>query len=210
MNYAHASDPQDIKKRLHCVLWVCFRELEVWGTLLYQSFSVLQILAQMMVFSILSIPWNLNPTSRRTGWLATVWLRALGYQMSLQIALRQSIWVPGFLILLGHLQVSLRVTVVSGTVQGTQRSTEVTHGLVLQLLICSDTSEVLGMLTWLTFSWFQSEAVREQNEIHRDPAAMWESSPLCILSCPFPGSLSITNKLEGHKKEHWARMKLFV
>lgn len=114
---------------------------------------------------------------------------------------------PGLLVLLGHLQVSFTVTVVSGTVQGTERAhTGLSYDSYL-VWIHQRSWECLG--GW-HFPGSSQEAVREQNETHRNPVAMSVSSSSCFLSGPFPSNLSITSKREGRRKKHWARMKFFV
>lgn len=104
----------------------------------------------------------------------------------------------GFLVLLGHLQVSLRVTVVRGTVQGAEKKQRVAHTGISHFWLCmsSDTAEVLGEVTWLVFSRLPLRcSQRKKNKIRKDPAAMRGSSPLRIGSCPFLNNLSISSKV---------------
>lgn len=98
-----------------------------------------------------------------------------------------------------------------GTVQGTKKKWGDGH-----TAISSYSSHVLiqqrsweCLLGW-HFPGFLSEAVKEQNEIHRAQLTC-EALPLCELAhVLFPSNLSITSKLEGYNRKYWARMKPIV
>lgn len=92
----------------------------------------------------------------------------------------------GFLVLLNYLQFNLRVIMVHGTVQGTKKKQRGTHWLLFQLLTCSDTAEVLGVLAWLVFlASCQKQSKKEMK--FTGPQLPCKALPLlCLGSSPFP------------------------
>lgn len=116
----------------------------------------------------------------------------------------------GFLVLLSHLQISLRVTVVRGTVQGAEKKQRVAHTGISHfwLRMSSDTAEVLGELTWLVFSWLPLRCSQRKKTKFVRTQLPCEALPLCVFAHVL-SSIIFLLQVKLYQK-YWARMTLTV